>query len=193
MVKQTSLFDFRRFPELITERLVLREIVMNDVDDIFTLRSDEQVTRLNIGDPYTTREQAERLVQRMRELYNARQELRWGISLQHDSTVIGIIGYNYWDRVDHRASVGFDLARAHWRQGIMSEALQAVIRFGFTRMGLNRIEADASIYNDASITLLLRSGFKQEGHQREQYYENAIYHDLLLFALLKKEWLNGQG
>ena len=55
-------------------------------------------------------------------------------------------------------------------------------------MGLHRIEADASIYNTASIALLESLGFVREGVQRDQYYEDEQYHDLVLMALLKPQW-----
>jgi [ribosomal protein S5]-alanine N-acetyltransferase len=115
--------------------------------------------------------------------------LYWGITLKSIDTVIGMIGYNYWNRVDHRGSVGFDLARAYWGQGIMPEALREVLRFGFERMGLNRVEADASVYNVQSQRTLQKVGFRQEGHLHEQYHEADSYHDLLLFALLKRQFM----
>jgi [ribosomal protein S5]-alanine N-acetyltransferase len=99
-----------------------------------------------------------------------------------------MVGYNYWHRKDRRASVGYDLARAYWKQGIMTEALQAVIDFGFERMDLNRIEADCAVENEASARVLLRIGFRQEGIQREQYFEAGRFWDLRLFALLRREY-----
>lgn len=182
------LFNFEAFPILQTDRLRLRYITQTDVDDIFAIRGDYQVTKYNSGDVYTTVSQAEKLIADMQREYADQRAIRWGITLPPDDQVVGMVGYNYWDRTDHRGSIGFDLRQSQWRKGIMSEAVEAIIRFGYTKMGLNRIEADASIYNVASITLLQKMGFLQEGVQREQYYEDGTYHDLVLFALLKREW-----
>ena len=178
-----ELFDFQEFPMLETERLILREIVASDDKAIFAIRGDYEVTKYNIGRAYTSVERVQQLITAMAEAYEAKKELRWGISLKGSGEVIGMCGYNYWNRTDYRGSIGFDLARAHWRKGIMREALVAIVTFGFEKMSLNRVEADASVYNEASIRLLKKLGFQQEGHQREQYFEDGAYHDLLLFAV----------
>jgi [ribosomal protein S5]-alanine N-acetyltransferase len=184
------MFDFTRFPILETERLRLREMVESDAQAIFAIRGDYEVTKLNIGAAYTDITQALDLIRGMADSYILRDDVRWGITLKPDNTVIGMVGFNYWNRTDNRGSIGFDLNRAYWRQGIMREAVEAVINFGFDEMLLNRIEADASIYNTASVNLLTSLGFQQEGVQREQYYEDSTYHDLVLFGLLKREWVS---
>ena len=182
------MFDYRTFPTLETERLRLREIILKDRHAIFAIRNDYEVTKFNTGAAYVDIHQADQLITGMRDEYRNRKAIRWGITHKTDDIVMGMVGFNYWDTRDNRGSIGFDLARAYWRKGIMSEAVQAVLRFGFIQMALNRTEADASIYNTASINLLGKLGFVQEGHQREQYYEDGKYHDLLLFALLKRDW-----
>jgi ribosomal-protein-alanine N-acetyltransferase len=182
-------FNFETFPILKTERLVLRQLRLDDVDAVFAMRSDYEVTRLNIGSAYTSVEQARALIESILDNYKWGNELRWGITLKNgDDTVIGMCGYNYWARHDFRGSVGYDLARAYWGQGIMTEAVRAVIKFGFERMGLNRIEADASVENEASIRILERLGFQREGIEREQYFEGGEFHDLMLFSLLRRDY-----
>jgi ribosomal-protein-alanine N-acetyltransferase len=185
----TDLFDFGEFPTLTTKRLILRELALDDAPGVFAIRGDYQVTRYNTGPAYTHVDQARRLIQSIRDGYVRGDELRWGIALKGaDQRVIGMAGFNYWHRTDRRASIGYDLARAHWQQGIMSEALRAVIDFGFTRMNLNRIEADCTVENEASTRLLLHLGFQPEGIQREQYFEEGRFWDLRLFALLRREY-----
>jgi ribosomal-protein-alanine N-acetyltransferase len=188
----TVLFDYATFPVLTTPRLVLREIVLADAPGIFAIRGDFAVTRYNIGAAYTEMARAEELISAMTAKYQEQKEIRWGITLSSefggDGTVVGMCGFNYWNRTDRRGSIGFDLARAYWRRGIMREALEAILRFGFTQMGLNRIEADASAENAASIALLERLGFRHGGTQEEQYFDEGMFHDLMLFRLLRREW-----
>jgi [ribosomal protein S5]-alanine N-acetyltransferase len=183
------MFDFTTFPVLENERLILREIVLADAEAIFAIRGDYEVTKFNIGAPYADTARAQKLIVSMKEQYLARDEIRWGITLKPNDEVIGMVGYNYWDRKDNRGSVGFDLNRKYWRRGIMAEALRMIVVFGFDEMGLNRIEADASIHNSASINLMKSLGFVQEGVQREQYYEDGVYHDLVLLSLLRRDWI----
>lgn len=185
----TEVFDFSFFPVLNTERLILRELQPEDDEAVFAIRSDYEVTRLNIGSAYTQIDQARQLIESIAGQYRRENELRWAITLKGgDDRVIGMCGYNYWARRDFRASIGYDLARAFWGQGIMTEAVSAIIHFGFEHMALNRIEADASIQNIGSIRVLEKLGFQREGIEREQYFEDGTFHDLLLFALLRRDF-----
>ena len=182
-------FDFTAFPLLRTKRLLLREITFRDTEAIFRIRGDYQVTRHNIGAAYESTADARRLIEQMRKVYRDKTEARWGITLLGgDNSVVGMCGYNYWNRVDQRGSIGYDLARAYWHQGIMREAVQAITDFGFERMDLNRQEADVGAGNAASIRLLTALGFQHEGTQREHYYEEEEFHDLYIYGLLRREW-----
>jgi ribosomal-protein-alanine N-acetyltransferase len=189
MMPTPPLFDFETFPILETERLILRELRPGDAEAIMEIRGDYEVTRYNTGEPYEFLWQAQDLIAGIGAEYAQKRELRWGITLKSLDRVIGICGFNYWSRRDHRGSIGYDLARAHWGNGYMPEALRAVLRFGFTQMGLNRIEADTSLYNTNSQRVLRKLGFSEEGRQREHYFEDGAYHDLLLFALLKRDFI----
>jgi [ribosomal protein S5]-alanine N-acetyltransferase len=184
-----ELFDFSEFPTLETGRLILREMTRRDADGIFAIRGDYEVTKYNSGAPYSNLDEAADLIARIAADYDHQEAVRWGVTLKGgDDQVIGMVGFNYWSRIDHRASVGYDLARDYWGRGYMPEALRAVIEFGFERMGLHRVEADCSIHNTNSMRVLEKLGFQLEGRQREQYYDDGQYHDLLLYGLLKYEY-----
>lgn len=187
-------FDFGSFPTLETPRLRLRQITRADVDAVFRIRSDFEVTRYNTGAPYRQLDQAVQLIESITAAYDDCSEIRWGITLKDgNDELIGMVGYNYWIRADCRASVGYDLARAYWGQGLMSEALRAVVDFGFERMFLNRIEADAEGRNPASQRVLEKVGFRCEGIQREHFYADSSFHDLWLFSLLRRDWAERSG
>jgi len=179
------MFDFKSFPELQTDRLVLRCLSPNDADYIFEIRSDFEVTKYNSGPAYTDRQQAIKLIEKTLEGFASKKSLYWGITMRGNDTVIGQLGFNYWDSENNVAEVGFDLKRECWRKGIMSEALTEIIHFGFSEMGLNRIGAQVSAHNTSCKLLLESLKFVHEGTQRQQYYENGIYHDLDLFSLLR--------
>ncbi len=185
----SQLFDYNSFPPLETERLILRELTPEDAEAVFHIRGDYEVTRYNIGPAYQSVQQASELIEGIASGFRDGIDLRWGITRRDNPQwVIGMCGYNYWSRTDHRASIGYDLARACWGQGIMSEALHAVIQFGFRRMELNRIEADADTRNTASHRVLEKLGFKREGVMREQFYDGDGFYDLVLFSLLRREY-----
>ncbi len=183
-----ELFDFGTFPKLSTPRLCLRELTIEDTEAVYRIRSDYEVTRYNTGLAYDRVDQARDLIQAIRAGYADGAELRWGITLRSDPTVIGMCGFNYWVRHDRRASIGYDLARAYWGQGLMTEAVRAMVDFGFDSMNLNRIEADADGRNPASARVLHKVGFRDEGIQHEQFFENGSFYDLHLFALLRRQY-----
>ncbi len=186
-------FNFDSFPQLETPRLMLREIIDADADAIFRIRGDYAVTRLNIGEAYDDVHAAHFLIRSMTEAYRECREVRWGITLktsENAGEVIGMCGFNTWNQTDRRASIGFDLAQAFWRRGIMREAVRCILEFGFDEMNLNRIEADASQENAASLALLQSIDFTIEGVQREQYFQadENCFHDLVLLGLLRRDW-----
>ncbi len=112
-------FNFDEFPVLITERLRLREIIGSDANDIFAIRGDYEVTKYNNGKAYKSTKQAGDLIKSMSAAYDSKSELRWGITISPGNTVVGMCGYNYWDHTDNRASIGFDLKRSCWRNGLL--------------------------------------------------------------------------
>lgn len=203
-------FDYSTQDLLHTSRTTLRPVVLDDAEDVFQFRRDYEVVRYNSGVVFASVDQATELISSMIEDYDKKKSVRWGItipssheplpSLQESDTdttqaavslplpVRGMVGFNYWNQGDHRASVGLELHRDFWGTGLMTEALTEVIKFGFDRMKLNRIEADVSVYNDKSLALLKRLLFVVEGVEREQYYEDGKYHDLVKLSLLKRDW-----
>lgn len=185
------IFDWSLHPSLETSRLSLREITLDHVEDIFLIRGNFEVTKYNIGREYSSNQQAKNLIESMTSDFQAKKALRWGVVKKDDplKKVIGMIGFNYWNTVDHRASIGFDLNYLEWGNGYMKESLQRILQFGFNEMKLNRIEAMASAENEKSLGLLKGIGFVIEGTQREQYYEDGVYHDLVFLAILKRDWL----
>jgi ribosomal-protein-alanine N-acetyltransferase len=181
------MFDFSAFPVIETNRLKLRALCPADANAIFAIRSDYEVTKYNSGAAYTDIAQASGLIDRSIAGYNSKSSLYWAMSIKDSGEVVGQLGYNCWDQDNHSAEIGFDLRRDQWGKGIMKEALTAILKYGFESMSLNRIGAQVSTYNDSSVGILTRLGFLHEGTQRDQYFEDGRYHDLKLFALLKRE------
>ena len=117
------------------------------------------------------------------------QRIAWGITLRGDERVIGMCGYNYWDRYHSRAEIGFDLAKMYGRRGIGGEAVDAILNFGFSLMNLNRVEAEAVIDNVASVGLLEKLGFQREGVKRAFTLEDdGQYHGSAIYGMLRGEY-----
>jgi [ribosomal protein S5]-alanine N-acetyltransferase len=111
------------------------------------------------------------------------------ITLKETNTVVGECGFHTWNRKHKRAELYYTLRDdVHKNKGIMSEALQKLIQFGFESMGLHRIQAMIHKENIPSYKLLLNNGFKFEGTYREDYVVDGISEDSECYSLLKPEW-----
>src|SRR6476660_2211260 len=87
-----------------------------------------------------------------------------------------------------RADIGYGLARAHWGQGFMHEALTAVVDYAFGPLGLRRLEADIDPRNAASLRALECLGFAREGLLRERWQVGEEISDTAFLGLLAREW-----
>jgi ribosomal-protein-alanine N-acetyltransferase len=180
---------FLTFPELRTERLVLRELHPDDAEYLFAVLGDEEVTQFYDDEVFQDVSQAREQIEAWAAGFRARRCIRWGIALRESGQMVGTCGYYGFHGWHRRAGIGYELARSVWKRGIMTEALRGIIQFGFERIGLNRIEAVVMPENEGSVRLLGGLGFQQEGVLRE--YENwggrgCI--DLLMFSLLRREY-----
>lgn len=182
-------FYFSEFPMLETDRLVLRQMRLDDAEDVLVYRGDAHVQRFN-SEPLKTVEQARDFIAKGIAGFYQKKSLYWGVTIRGEDIVIGGFGFNWWDAYHRRAEVGYDLARAHWGHGYATEALTTICRFGFDRMDLNRIETETLLDNTESVHLLKRLGFHHEGTRRAyswEYIDNA-FHDGGVFGLLKGEF-----
>ena len=179
---------FQHFPILTTERLILREITLADVDAIYQLYSDDRVTQYLDIESATTQEEGIELTEFFIKHYEHKNSIRWAISLHDTPTLIGTIGFNYFDHTAKMTEIGYDLMPTYWRNGIMTEALHAVLDYGFHTLNLHRIEANVTVGNQASMQLLESLKFKEEGTLRDRMFIRGAYHSLTYYGLLQNEY-----
>ena len=113
----------------------------------------------------------------------------FAIALRDGGKVIGTIGFMWVQRDNRSAEVGYSLSRAYWNRGYMSEALRAVLDFGFTKLNLNRIEAQHECDNPASGHVMKNAGMRHEGTLRERIYNKGRYADVELYAIVRRDFV----
>lgn len=175
------------FPQLETERLLLREMKPEDAEALYRVLSDEEVMRYYDSLPFTNIAESYQTIERHRQRFEQEEAIRWGITLKGENIVIGNCGF-FWEMRNYLAELAYVLARAYWRQGIMTEALQALLQFGFATKNLHRIEAEVVVDNIASARTLQKLGFREEGILRERLFVNEHFYDMKIFALLRSEY-----
>ncbi|WP_308640084.1 GNAT family N-acetyltransferase [Paenibacillus silvisoli] len=177
------------FPLLQTARLQLRQLRSeDDAGALFDCFSRDDVTAYYDLESFTSRQQAVELIESWNERFANGEGIRFAITL-HSSTdrVIGTCGFHNWAKEHFKAEVGYELHPDYWRQGVMTEALDAVVRYGFAEMGLNRIDAFIDPANESSRRLLAKCGFREEGTMRDYFFEKNSFVDAVLFGLLKRD------
>jgi ribosomal-protein-alanine N-acetyltransferase len=184
-------FDYSVFPTLHTPRLVLRELTADDAEDVFAFRSDPYAQRFN-SVPHTSVADSAALIERLATYYADHEQISWGVALRETDRVMGLFSL-IWNAGHRRAEIGYDLNRAYWGQRLASEALAAVLAFGFDDLGLNRVEAQTIEDNHESTRLLRKFGFHLEGVRRGYSLEDdGTFHGGAIYGLLKGEYEGGR-
>ena len=178
--------NFSPFPELKTERLLLRKLTANDANEIFFLRSNEDVLRFLGKEPTKSIAEAEEFIGKINKSVDENESVLWGIALLSDaSKIIGTICLWNFKPENYRGEIGYILHPAHWRKGIMKEAITCVVEYGFTMLKLHSIEAMLSPKNIASSAVLENAGFVKEGHLKESFYFRGEFEDTLIYSRLQ--------
>lgn len=172
--------DEPHFPVLYTERLMLRALKKSDWKEILFLRSSPQVNAFiqrPVNRQTNTKAQAFEFIDRINGINNTLEWFYWCINLKGNPKTIGTICLWNFTATSSTAELGYDLHPDFQQKGIMSEALTAVVNFGFTQLNKNQIEAFTHKDNLASIQLLNRHGFiesksrKDDGNAYNRIFE----------------------
>ncbi|KOP23605.1 acetyltransferase [Hapalosiphon sp. MRB220] len=177
-------FLFNSFPKLETKRLVLRQENLEDAEAVFAVFSDPKVTQFHNLHTFIEVEEALGIIQRRAKRFKIGCGIRWGITHKQDHKLIGSCGF-IWDKQACSAEIGYELASNYWRQGIMTEALQTILQFGFEDIGLQFVVAQVMLNNIASKKLLEKLGFQSQGVLKQHDFWKGQYHDLEQFMLTK--------
>ena len=174
-------------PELATERLRLRAPSLGDAAALLAVLGDPAVTRYHNVPTLATLADARALLERLEQRYAARETIRWAIELAQPREMIGTVGLLRFDFEHRRAEVGYEIARRWWGRGLAPEAAGAVVRYGFTVLGLHRIEAGVLPGNRASVRVLEKLGFLEEGTRRDYLYTKGRFESFRWFSRLASD------
>lgn len=146
-----------------TERLVLREFNLMDAAAIYAYSTKPEAYRFADHPPHASVYDSEEMIQRFIEWQfdMPRRNLVLGITLKNSPRqLIGDIALTTTDDKSQEAELGFMLDPAHWNKGYGTEAAAAMLSYGFTRCGWEKITASCHKDNAASVALLKRIGLK---------------------------------
>jgi len=169
------------FPELETQRLLLRQLKASDANEIFELRSSESINEFVDRPRATSVADATAFINKINGLIQSNETFYWAITQKPDTSLIGTVTLWNIDAENRSAEVGYELRTAFHGKGIMQEALSAVFQFGFTTMNLNSIEAWTHSKNERSIHAVKKFGFKRDQElEKRKAYPGMIEHIYVL-------------
>ena len=165
-----------------SNRINLRPIRDDDLVNVFKGLSNKEVTHYYAVHFETLEATAEQMGW-YNDLIQNDTGVWWTICINDEFT--GAIGFNDWDKQKASAEIGFWLLPEYWKKGYVSEALPMVIEYGFSKLGLGKIEAFVEVDNLASKNVLDKAGFNFEKTMQDCELKNGQPIGLDLYAKLK--------
>ncbi len=167
---------FTPFPILTTARLTLRQLLITDEEDIFTLRSDSEINKYLDRPLSHNIEDARNFIHTVNENIHKNVSLYWAITLHDSNTFVGTICiYGFSDENDN-CEIGYELLPNFQGQGIMKEAVEKVVNYAFHTIEVQKIEAFLHRDNERSINLLEKLLFRNLNKPDETTPELICYY-----------------
>ena len=169
--------NFTPFPVLKTGRLTLRQLRSSDDNEIFALRSNDNVNKFLGRKPAKSIDDAKNFIKTINENIQRNDSIYWAIILNGTHKLIGTICLFNFSEDHSKGEIGYELLPDFQGKGIMQEAISKVIHFGFQHVGLNSIEAYTHCENQSSTRLLEKLNFKRYSTADENFKIFKLTHD----------------
>ena len=180
--------NFHPFKNLETERLLLRRISTDDVNEVLELRGNPETMKYIPRPLAKTKEDALVHIRMIDDKIINNEGINWGITLKGSPKLIGIIGHYRIQPENHRCEIGYMILPKYNGQGIVTEAIKIVLEYGFDDLQMHSIEAVIDPDNVASERVLQKNGFVKEAHILENELYEGKFWDTVIYSLLKRNF-----
>ncbi len=181
------------FESIETNRLILQVLSPDDMRDIFESYSKPEIKSI-LG--HRSEEDYQKEEKKQKNGYSSYNR-SFKLFLMRDkasNSIIGRCGIHNWNMEHRRAEIGYVMEHENYkRKGLMTEALDIIIDYGFNKMNLHRMEALVGTGNVPSLRLMEKYNFVKEGLLRQHYYIAGKYEDSIMFSKLNHEYMNDQN
>lgn len=172
-----------------SERLVLREINAGDLDFVHHLHGLPKVDEYNTLGLPENKLTTEKIINEWLEAMNVIPRKRYIFLIENLAHIpLGLLGLNIGKPGYANAEIWYKLDPLFWAKGLATEAVKAILAFGFNQLQLHRIEAGCAVENIGSIKVLEKAGFIKEGRTRKLLPIRGEWHDNFGFAILEDDW-----
>ncbi len=173
-------------PTITTGRLVLKTLDIADAPTVFAYRSDPEIARFQSFCPAELSE-VQDFILRSTAAFNV-EDTWFQLGIYREGALIGDLGIHFIGPHNSQCEIGYTLAKSAQGQGYGQEAVRAAVSHLFDSLKKHRITASLDPRNTASIKLLEQLGFRREGCFVKSYYNQGVWEDDLVYAVLGEEW-----
>lgn len=179
---------FARLPVIETPRLTLRRMSIRDAHDLYDYSQDPEVARYVLWTAHRSVWETKAYIRYVLQQYRLGEPSSWCIVDRETRRAIGTIGFMSYSADNATVEVGYSLARSHWNRGLMTEALNAVLRECFRTLKLHRVEAQHFSANPSSGRVMEKCGMTHEGTLRRRICNKGEFQDVEMWAILCSDW-----
>ena len=172
------------FPIIKTERLLLRQFIASDLENVYKGLSDTEIIKY-YGVSYKTLEDTKAQMQFFVDLEKEGTGIWWAVCSLDNKTFYGAGGLNSLNKVHKKAEIGFWLLKEFWGQGIMTEVMPIICNYGFDNLELHRIEGLVETDNLTCKKAMKKLDFKLEGTMKDCEVKNGKFISLDIYAKFK--------
>jgi [ribosomal protein S5]-alanine N-acetyltransferase len=180
--------ELNDIPAIDTERLLLRRLMPGDAPAVFAYAKLPEVSEYLLWSPHQSEEESLEFIKFAEGQFSGSLSIIWGIEIKSENKIIGTIDLRNYKSVNSCGETGYGISSRYWNRGYVTEALKALIEFGFGVLALNRIEAHCEEGNIGSWRVMEKSGMKFEGIMREKIFLKGSFRSVKLYSILKSEF-----
>ena len=181
---------YDQFPNIITDEITLRKIILSDLDSLFEIYSNE---KLFLHSPVMLKKNKDtvaNMIGHFERDYNKKKVIFLGISVNSDpENIVGVAEIFDYNREVNMITIGYRINDRFWGRGIATKTVKAMVEYLFNDIGINRIQAFVMPENTKSLNVLRRNNFVEEGTVRQGYvWKGKGVVDLVLFSMIKSDY-----
>ena len=181
--------SFTPFPILESNRLLLRAVNVDDVNEVMELRGNPETMKFIPRPLVTSPEMALEHIAMIIEKIENNTGINWAITLKGNPKLLGVIGHYRIQPENYRSEIGYMLLPEYQGQGIVSEAINTVLDYGFNVLNFHSVEAVVDPENYVSAKVLEKNGFVKEAHFLENEYWDGKFWVSVVYSLLKRNFV----
>lgn len=181
-----KIFSFLPFTILESERLLLRQITPEDVQEVLELRGNPENMKYIPRPLLKNKEEALDYIKMIQEKIESNEAINWAVTLKPDNKLLGVIGHYRIKWEHYRSEIGYMLLPEAHGKGIATEAINLLVNYGFNKMNMHSLEAVIDPENIASAKVLEKNGFVKEAHFLENEFFEGKFLDSVVYSKLNK-------